>query len=195
VLEVGCGEGTLTRALRERGHRVTGIDPAAPREVEIERIDLAAFGAPARSFDAVIASLCLHHIADLETSLNKIALLLNSSGVVIVQEYGWERMDERTAVWYQRAWTRLGEGARKGPAPPTAERTMRNWRSELSELHPAKDMLAALAARFDEREFSWQPHLARELGAPELEPEERQAIARGEITAVGFFYCGALEDV
>lgn len=195
MLEIGCGDGTLLHALRERGHRVTGIDPAAPSQAGVERIDLAAFNAPARTFDAVIASFCLHHVDALGASLDKIALLLNSNGVVIVQEYGWERMDQRTATWYQRAWARLGSGARKGPAPRTAEQTLRGWRGDLSELHTAQAMIAALAARFDEREFSWQPYLARELGAPELEPQEVQAIEQGQITAVGFFYCGALEDV
>jgi len=29
VLDLGCGTGTLCRALAERGHRVTGVDPAA----------------------------------------------------------------------------------------------------------------------------------------------------------------------
>jgi 2-polyprenyl-3-methyl-5-hydroxy-6-metoxy-1,4-benzoquinol methylase len=30
VLELGCGTGTLACALAQRGHRVTGVDPAAP---------------------------------------------------------------------------------------------------------------------------------------------------------------------
>ena len=30
VLDLGCGTGTLCCALAERGHRVTGVDPAAP---------------------------------------------------------------------------------------------------------------------------------------------------------------------
>jgi ubiquinone/menaquinone biosynthesis C-methylase UbiE len=29
VLDLGCGTGTLCCALAERGHRVTGVDPAA----------------------------------------------------------------------------------------------------------------------------------------------------------------------
>ena len=29
VLDLGCGTGTLSCALAERGHRVTGVDPAA----------------------------------------------------------------------------------------------------------------------------------------------------------------------
>lgn len=195
ILEVGCGDGAFTRALRERGHHATGIDPAAPSGNEFERTDLATFTAPARSFDAVIASLSLHHIGGLGATLDKIAQLLNSDGVVIVKDYGWERLDERTAQWYRDAWVRLSDRKSKRPAPANAAEALRDWRNELAELHTAKDMLTALSARFDEREFSWQPYLARELGAPEVEPQEIQAIEHGEITGVGFFYCGALEDV
>jgi len=139
--------------------------------------------------------MSLHRIGDLPAALDKIALLLNSNGVVILNDYGWELMDERSARWYRDAWARLGEGAAKGPAPASAQNALGDWRRDAADLHAAKDMLEALAARFDEREFSWQPYLARELGALELEPEEVQAIEQGKITAVGFFYCGALEDV
>jgi 2-polyprenyl-3-methyl-5-hydroxy-6-metoxy-1,4-benzoquinol methylase len=30
VLDLGCGTGTLCCALAQRGHRVTGVDPASP---------------------------------------------------------------------------------------------------------------------------------------------------------------------
>jgi 2-polyprenyl-3-methyl-5-hydroxy-6-metoxy-1,4-benzoquinol methylase len=30
VLDLGCGTGTLCCALAQRGHQVTGVDPAAP---------------------------------------------------------------------------------------------------------------------------------------------------------------------
>ena len=51
-------------------------------------------------------------------------------------------------------------------------------------------MRRALEERFAERFFEWRPYLHRRLGRDDVEDREREAIARGEIRAVGFRYVG-----
>src|SRR5215211_7732235 len=63
VLEVGCGEGELARALDERGYDVTAIDPAAPAGPIFRRIKLEELEDDAR-FDAVVASCAFHHMGE-----------------------------------------------------------------------------------------------------------------------------------
>ena len=48
VLEVGCGEGELARALARAGHFVTAIDPRAPEGNIFQRVRLEEFFARQR---------------------------------------------------------------------------------------------------------------------------------------------------
>src|SRR5256885_17024938 len=64
VLEVGCGDGRLARALKRRGYDVVAVDPRAPkgpifRQSRIEDFD------EARRFDVAVAGLALHHVDSL----------------------------------------------------------------------------------------------------------------------------------
>jgi hypothetical protein len=51
-------------------------------------------------------------------------------------------------------------------------------------------MRRALDERFAEDSFEWRPYLYRCLERDDLAASERDAIARGEIRAVGFRYVG-----
>jgi 2-polyprenyl-3-methyl-5-hydroxy-6-metoxy-1,4-benzoquinol methylase len=77
VLELGCGDGRLARALDDRGYRVVAIDPAAPEGALFQAISLEEFADPA-GFDAIVASRALHHIADLPGALSKLQRSLPS---------------------------------------------------------------------------------------------------------------------
>src|SRR5215211_2469225 len=79
VLEVGCGEGELARALVCAGHCVTAIDPRAPEGPIFRRARIEEFSDPAQ-FDHVVASLSLHHVEDLGVALGNIATLLRTGG-------------------------------------------------------------------------------------------------------------------
>jgi 2-polyprenyl-3-methyl-5-hydroxy-6-metoxy-1,4-benzoquinol methylase len=57
VLEVGCGNGRLARAVDDLGYRVTAIDPAAPEGAIFQRVALEDFFDPVE-FDAVISTGC-----------------------------------------------------------------------------------------------------------------------------------------
>jgi 2-polyprenyl-3-methyl-5-hydroxy-6-metoxy-1,4-benzoquinol methylase len=71
VLEVGCGNGDLARALAARGYEMTAIDPEAPDGDIFRRASLEDFN-EAGPFDAVVAVRSLHHVHDLEGGVRKI---------------------------------------------------------------------------------------------------------------------------
>src|ERR687894_2366398 len=85
VLEVGCGEGELARAMVRTGHSVTAIDPRAPEGPIFRRVRIEEFSDPG-PFDYVVASQSLHHVEDLGRALEKVTNLLRAGGALIVVE-------------------------------------------------------------------------------------------------------------
>jgi SAM-dependent methyltransferase len=127
VLEVGCGNGELARALEGAGYEVVAIDPEAPEGAIFRRTTIEAFD-EAGPFDAVVASLSLHHVEDLGGVLDKLARLLR--GPLILNEHAWDRLEPMTPEWEQ----------------------------EHAGLHGYAEMRPALDARFEERLFEWRPY-------------------------------------
>jgi SAM-dependent methyltransferase len=183
VLEVGCGDGRLARALDDLDYRVVAIDPAAPVGAIFEAVSLEEFADPAR-FDAVVASRALHHIHDLAGALSKLQRLLVPGGRLIVVEHAFERLDEPTAGWYLEK--RRAKGAH---APSSLETCLAEWDADHAGLHGSAAMRRELDLRFTERGFAWTPSLYLELGGG-LEQEERSLIEAGSIQATGFLYVG-----
>lgn len=85
VLEVGCGQGHLTRALADRGVDVIGIDanPQAEEVAASERVrymraeDLEY---PDESFDFIVSVHAIEHIPKLEDALAEMARVLKTGG-------------------------------------------------------------------------------------------------------------------
>ena len=96
VLEVGCGEGWLARALARAGHLVTAIDPRAPEGPIFRRVRLEEFS-ESGPLDYVVASLWLHHVDDLGRALDKIATLLRAGGDLVVVEFWKERSNPQAS--------------------------------------------------------------------------------------------------
>jgi SAM-dependent methyltransferase len=184
VLEVGCGRGGLARAIARLGYRVSAIDPEAPVGPIFHAVSLEQFS-DSGPFDAVVASLALHHIPDLSGALGKIERLLRPGGRLIVNEHAWDRLDEPTARWYleQRAAT----GA---DAPRSVEQCLAEWAADHDGLHGSAAMRSELDQRFEERVFAWRPYLNRELGDAIDEQAEQDLIEAGAIQATGFRYVG-----
>jgi SAM-dependent methyltransferase len=179
VLEVGCGRGGLTHALAEAGHHVSGIDPAAPVGPLFRRLSLEDLDPAEGPFDAVVGARSLHHMADLDVALDRIVDLLVPGGVLILDEFAWDRLDRSTAAWYHE---------RLRPRARSIDACIADWDAEHVGLHGFAAMQAALDARFDERLFAWTPHLHRLLGRPAT--DEEAGIAAGELQATGFRYVG-----
>ncbi|HEX2433644.1 MAG TPA: class I SAM-dependent methyltransferase, partial [Gaiellaceae bacterium] len=127
VLEVGCGKGELARALARKGYEVVAIDPEAPDGPIFRRTTIEEFQEDG-SFDAVVASLALHHVEDLGGVLAKLVGMLR--GPLILNEHAWDRLE-----------------------PMTPE-----WEEEHAGLHGYEAMRTELDERFEERFFEWRPY-------------------------------------
>ena len=184
VLEVGCGRGHLARAIAESGYEVLAIDPDAPAGDLFQAVTLEQFADPG-PFDAVVASLALHHVADLPGALDKIVSLLRPTGSLIVNEHAVDRLDEPTARWYleKRAVIRPD-------APRSLEQCLHEWEEDHAGLHGYAAMRKELDRRFTERFFAWMPYLYGELAGAVTDLEERALIDAGAIQATGFRYVG-----
>jgi SAM-dependent methyltransferase len=169
VLEVGCGSGDLARELAAAGYDVLAIDPDAPegpifRRSTIEELDEQS------PFDAVVASRSLHHVGDLGAAVEKVAAHLAKGGRIVIDEFGWERLDARSA---EEVGISFAE-----------------WRNEHEDLHTASAMVEQLDRRFERRRLSWEPYLYREQGQAVSEEIERELIETGRLAATGFRYVG-----
>jgi SAM-dependent methyltransferase len=188
ILEVGCGSGELAVAIAERGHKVTAIDPDAPDGPIFRRVSLEAFE-DTDDFDAVVASRSLHHIEDLELGVDKIHAVLRPDGVLILNEFAWDQMDEDTARWYL---THVVE-----PSPKDATLLPENfptaWIDEHEGLHTSTAMIDALRRRFQMQFFEWVPYMAEHyLKREDLVMEERSLIeSERRIQPIGFRYVGS----
>jgi SAM-dependent methyltransferase len=169
LLEVGCGSGELATSLAEAGYDVLAIDPDPPEGSLFRRTRIEDFDST-ETFDAVIAQLSLHHVGDLAVALDKVVDVLSSEGLVVIDDFGWERLNERAA-----------EGVGIG---------FDEWQDEHEHLHTAEAMLVELDERFVRRTFSWEPFLFREGRRVMDEARERTLIAEGRLPALGFQYVG-----
>src|SRR5579884_3532964 len=91
ALDVGCGEGRLTRELRRMVPEVIGIDrdpasiavaraAAAADDIRYIEADALSYDLEPESFDLVTAVASLHHM-DAEIALRRLASLVRSGGV------------------------------------------------------------------------------------------------------------------
>lgn len=186
ILEIGCGDGELAKALARDGHSVTAIDPQAPLGLIFQQIPLERFD-ETTTFDAIVANRSLHHVHELGPALEKIEALLEPDGVLILNEFAWDRMDDSTARWYL---SHRDEAA--SPVSSLSPETFPEaWIEEHEDLHTSSVMKEQLEAHFTTRVFEWVPYMARYyLDRTDLESREAESIALGGINAVGFRYVG-----
>lgn len=177
VLEIGCGDGQAALALAAAGHEVTAIDPVAPEGPIFERVTLEEF-VPSAPFDAVVASRSLHHVPDLELAVDKIAQL---APLLVVDEFAWDRFDERTAAWYLAQLD--------GPSKST-QQCLRDWKEEHDGLHGYEKLRTAFDRRFRAQFFAWRPYHHRYPGVRADRKSEQAMIDAGTIDSLGFRYVG-----
>ena len=85
ILEVGCGQGHLTKALADRGVDITGIDvnPNAREIANTDRVvhmNAADLDFDDEAFDAVISVHAIEHIPPLEAALAEMVRVLKTGG-------------------------------------------------------------------------------------------------------------------
>jgi ubiquinone/menaquinone biosynthesis C-methylase UbiE len=203
VLEVGCGEGRLALSMAAAGHRVVAIDPGAPLGPLFQPVTIEAFVA-SEPFDAAVATLSLHHIADLDAAVAKIAGLVIPGGTFVVVEFASDRLDEATAAWAlehlapesedgwlarrRNEWN-AQDGGDDGDDGSRFADYLRRWAAS-ENFHSATAMIDALRSHFHEIRFERWPYLYPELGGVTREREIAE-IEEGRIQATGFSFVGS----
>lgn len=91
TLDLGCGEGRLTRELKAIGHDVVGVDAAAALvaaaqeadpELELHVVDAAALPFADGAFDLVVAFMSLQDVDDLGGAIDESARVLEHGGLL-----------------------------------------------------------------------------------------------------------------
>jgi SAM-dependent methyltransferase len=186
LLEVGCGAGELAQSLSRHGYDVTAIDPEAPSGEIFQTTSLEDFTSSS-PFEVVVANRSLHHIADLSDGLRKIRSLLIPGGVLVLNEFAWDQMDQRTARWYL---SHVGD-----PRPEDESllhgKSLQAWIAEHEGLHDSGRIRRALDELFEKRLFNWVPYIAEHyLKRLNLIKQEAELIRSETINPMGFHYVG-----
>jgi SAM-dependent methyltransferase len=199
VLEVGCGEGRLARRMAAAGNGVVAIDPDAPQGPLFQTVTIEEFVA-SEPFDAAVATLSLHHIADLDAAVAKIAGLVIPGGTFVVIEFASDRFDEATAAWALEHLAPASEDgwlarrrnewkAQDGDDGSGFADYLRRWAAS-ENFHSATAMIDALRSHFREMRFERWPYLYPELEGVAREQEIAE-IEEGRIQATGFSFVGS----
>ena len=189
VLEIGTGDGAIVDALSTR-YDVLGVDPGAqtrPRVLatSFEELD-------AEPFDAVFASVSLHHLHDLDVAAAALRRLTRPGSVILVREFDRTRLEEHEPTlrwwWHQRSARIIGEGGEPDPYDEFVEQ----WRRHMAEhVHPWAPVEAMLrAAAFEPTEVHDTAYLFRWGLTEDVRPMEDRLISAGGIRAVGVRWAG-----
>jgi 2-polyprenyl-3-methyl-5-hydroxy-6-metoxy-1,4-benzoquinol methylase len=154
AVDVGCGDGSLTRALAARGIATLGID-ASPRMIALSRAlagdhplldyrvaDVMTDGLPAASFD-VVASVSMVHHAPLERIVPRLVAAVAPGGTLLLQDVttrvGLRELPVNALAWFAQR-LRLVPGA--GMVRPTVAALYAEHGAGESYLH-ASEVAAA----------------------------------------------------
>ena len=126
ILDVGCGEGTLTRQIAARGAIVVGVDssPDMVAAAQARGLDARAIDAEAlpfvREFDAVFSNAALHWVRNHDALLAGVARSLRPGGR-FVAEFGGHGNVAAIEVAVRAALARRGLPPRIGRYYPSVD--------------------------------------------------------------------------
>ena len=205
VLEVGCGDGAVARALGSAGFAVTALDielrdPRPASNVTFVERDFLAF--TAEPFEAIVFTSSLHHIEALEDAIAHAVDLLVLDGLLVADEFDVERPDVTTLQWYydtQELLAAAGVYQHEHVDKPNRDLLAR-WRAAHAHdppLHTGVAMRSAIASQLSIVEISACEYLHRHMCSG-LRPDhhggavaahvlatEQRRIADGTLAAVG----------
>jgi SAM-dependent methyltransferase len=194
LLEVGCGDGAVSRALAAAGYEVTGLDESIARpdgeaaapaqdgagEVHWVEADFLYYEADDR-YDVVLFTRSLHHIAPVEAALGRAHAALSPGGLVVAEEFAFDRVNIQTARWlYDLESILIATGllAEENPEAADAEgNPLGRWRREHAgdpPLPTGHAILATAREHFELTAVEEAPYLYRYL-CDRLEPTESGA--------------------
>jgi 2-polyprenyl-3-methyl-5-hydroxy-6-metoxy-1,4-benzoquinol methylase len=106
ILEIGCGAGELAACLSKDGYTVVAIDSDRDSIAAAKRLDVDARLATWPDFDggqfiAVLFTRSLHHIHPLDESVVRAATSLLEGGCIIVEDFAYDSVDEKTLRWFR----------------------------------------------------------------------------------------------
>lgn len=209
VLEVGCGRGALAAELLRRGYAVTGVDPD-PEAVRTARMrGVTVIEAPLEEadtgrYDVVLFTRSLHHVEDLDRTLETAVARLNPGGTVVLEEFASEGVTSEAAAFVYDTLAVLAAAGLAEAHGHDGGDPLEQWRHERAHLHPRTAMLEALGRQVEvgepvPTETLWRmaasrltgpdPVRAREI-AHRLAEAEIRRIAAGELPALGFVVAG-----
>lgn len=185
ILEVGAGDGSIAIELARAGYDVTGIDDSSgkPAAAGAERVrwieaDFLHYEEE-QPFGAVIFTRSLHHMASAEAAIARASDRLNSSGILIGEDFAYDRVNLPTARWYYDLEAVLVETGILAPSGSegTEGNPLGRWRKGHAHdpaLLTGHAMLAAARERFELTAADEAPYLYRYF-CERLEESERGA--------------------
>lgn len=193
--------GGFVPALGRDGYQAVGVDPEAPEARGYNRVEFERYAPPER-VHAVVACTSLHHVHDLDEVADQVSETLLPGGTLVVVEWAWERFDEATARW---CFARLGPTA-LASEPGWLHRRRDEWVAsgrpwhaywqewaQTAHLHPGREILASLDARFDRVVGAEGPYFFSELDGI-AEQDEQAAIDAAQVQASCILYVGAVRS-
>lgn len=186
ILEVGCGNGCLAKALLNDGYLVEAIDrdPAAAEEARQNGVaaiaaDYRMLAQSQQQYDVVMFTRSLHHILPLDETLSIAASQLKADGKLIIDDFGAELLNARSAFWFYSLQQVLNAACELFPPRAGAdtlvelneETALKAWQHHHFVKHAVAEywaMRVAVDAQFVLMEEQRVPYLFRyfELAAP-----------------------------
>ena len=213
ILEIGAGEGGVAVALAKLGHEVAAIDPALerPDAEETGRVRWIEadflYHSEEERYDVVLFTRSLHHLESLETALERAAEGLRPGGLLVGEEFAFDRVNLPTARWfYDLQSVVTAAGLIENPEGMDEEgNPLGRWRREHAHegpLHSGHAMLSAVRERFDLTLVEEAPYLYRyfcervregEAGdrvAARILELERRLLRERDVAAAGLRFLG-----
>lgn len=174
VLEVGAGDGSVALALAGHGYAVTALDEsldvpadaaAEPGSVRWVESDFLAFHGE-RAFDAILFTRSLHHLAPLDRALDRAVETLRPGGLLVAEEFGYDRVNLPTARWFYDLESVLIAAGVLSPVEEsgTDGNPLGRWRREHAHEPPlatGHTLLAGARERFELSPVEEAPYLYR----------------------------------